>query len=434
MREGRRRAAGWASLGGLTLAGLWAIVGSCTPGPGPGPVAPAPAPAGPVVGGGPQPDVRVGLVVGAATATVGGGGGLAVADSTGAYLARIAPGEIWRVQRSGTGLSVVSPAGGGSTPAARLAIVPDDSEAPVLVNGRPYRGAILALRDRTGLTLVNRVPMERYLAGVVSAEMGRRSPSDQEALRAQAVVSRTYALRNRGRWAPDGFDVYAGVADQVYGGLGAETPEGLEAVASTRGQILTYAGAPIDAFFYSTCGGRTAEGPEVFPSAARPYLHSVPDLAADGTAYCSISPRFRWREEWSGDALRATLRRTLPAALGVAAGAVQTIRDVRVTAITASGRVSRVAIGLDRTNVEVQGPLIRQVFRSPSGDLLRSNTFTLVVTGAGRNVTRLVADGAGAGHGVGLCQWGAVGRSRAGQDYQQILAAYYSGARLERLY
>ena len=74
------------------------------------------------------------------------------------------------------------------------------------------------------------------------------------------------------------------------------------------------------------------------------------------------------------------------------------------------------------------------MLRPPSGELLRSTAFTLTVTGAGRQVTRLVADGAGAGHGVGFCQWGAVGRARAGQDYEQILAAYYPGAVLERLY
>ena len=269
------------------------IVGSCTPAPAPGPPAPQPAPEGAGAGG---PDVRVGLVVGVSTATVGGGGGLAVTDPGGAYLARIAPGETWRVTITGTGLALVSPAGGSTTPATQLDVEPDDSSAPVMVNGRGYGGSVTALRDRTGVTLVNRLPLETYLNGVVSAEMGRRGPADREALRAQAVVSRTYALRNAGRWLADGFDLQSGVTDQVYGGLGAETPEGLEAVASTRGQVLTYGGAPIDAFFYSTCGGRTAEGTEVFPGAERMYLRSVPDMAGDGTAYCSISPRFRWRE------------------------------------------------------------------------------------------------------------------------------------------
>jgi stage II sporulation protein D len=96
--------------------------------------------------------------------------------------------------------------------------------------------------------------------------------------------------------------------------------------------------------------------------------------------------------------------------------------------------VGRLAITLRSNQVMVDGPAVRQVLRPASGDLLRSAAFTLTAAGAGQGITRLVADGRGAGHGVGLCQWGAVGRSRVGQDFQRILAAYYPGAALQRLY
>ena len=240
------------------------------------------------------------------------------------------------------------------------------------VNGRPYRGTITALRDRTGVTVVDRVPMETYLAGVVSAEMGRRSLTEQEALRAQAVVSRTFALRNLRRWQAQGLDLYATVADQVYGGAASETPEGRAAVDATRGRILTYGGVPIDAFFYSTCGGRTADGTEVFRAADRPYLRSVADVADDGTAYCSISPRFRWHEEWTGEALRATLQRTLPpvaaaAGRGDTADDMSEVRDVRVSYRTPSGRVGLLTIALRRGDVQVEEPSVRQVLRPVSG-------------------------------------------------------------------
>jgi stage II sporulation protein D len=321
-----------------------------------------------------------------------------------------------------------------------LEITSPDPDAPVQVNGRPYRGTISALRDPAGVTVVDRLPMEAYLVGVVSAEMGRRSPAEQEALRAQAIVSRTFALRNLRRWQTQGFDLYATVADQVYGGAASETPEGREAVEATRGRILTQGGVPIDAFFYSTCGGRTADGTEVFRAADRPYLRSVLDVAEDGTAYCSLSPRFRWHEEWTGEALRATLQRTLPGIAGGASGSsitatdVGEVRDVRVTYRTPSGRVGQLTVGLRRGEVQVEGPTVRQVLRPVSGEILRSSTFTLSVSRSGRRVTRLAADGAGAGHGVGFCQWGAVGRSRAGQDHERILAEYYPGTMLERLY
>ena len=405
--------------------------GPSTPVPMPGPSTPAEGPT--------EPQIRLGLVVGAPVAMVSGTAGLSVSDPSGARLAEIPAGEVWRVTAGGTGLVVLAPGGAGTTPSELIEIGSPDPAALVRVNGRPYRGTITALRDRTGVTVVDRVPMETYLAGVVSAEMGRRSLSEQEALRAQAVVSRTFALRNLRRWQAQGFDLYATVADQVYGGAASETPEGRAAVDATRGRILTYGGVPIDAFFYSTCGGRTADGTEVFRAADRPYLRSVADVADDGTAYCSISPRFRWHEEWTGEALRATLQRTLPpvaaaAGRGATAGDMSEVRDVRVSYRTPSGRVGLLTIALRRGDVQVEEPSVRQVLRPVSGELLRSNTFTLTVSGAGQRVTRLAADGAGAGHGVGFCQWGAVGRSRAGQDYERILAAYYPGASLERLY
>jgi stage II sporulation protein D len=283
------------------------------------------------------------------------------------------------------------------------------------------------------LTVVNRLGLEAYLLGVVSAEMGRRSSTEEAALRAQAVVSRTYALRNLGRWRAQGFDLYATVADQVYGGVGAETAEGRAAVASTWGRVITHRGVLIDALYYSTCGGRTADGYEVFRAAVRPYLRSLPDEAPSGAVYCSISPRYRWREEWTGETLRATLQRNL-GETGVTAGQVSQVTDVRITRRTSSGRVDQLAFGIDRSEVRVNGTAIRRVLRPANGQLLKSSAFSLGVTGAGAGVSRLTADGMGAGHGVGLCQWGAVGRARAGQGFEQILAAYYPGTKLERRY
>ncbi|MFL5492790.1 MAG: SpoIID/LytB domain-containing protein [Gemmatimonadales bacterium] len=402
-------------------------MGSCTPTAGPR----APSPEQPA-GQTSEPLVRIGLAVGAVSAVVSGDSGLAVTDPSGARLAAVSPGESWRVAAAGSGVAMSAP-GGGSTLGEIIDVAGADAGALVRINGRAYRGMIEIFRDRTGITIVNRLPIETYLLGVVSTEMGRRAPTELEALRAQAVVSRTYALRHLRRWDVQGFDLYATVADQVYGGAERETPEGNEAVTATRGRILTYDGQPIDAFFYSTCGGRTADGTEVFQGADRPYLRSLPDVADNGIAYCSISPRFRWREAWSGDELRATLRQTLPT-LRVPSREADEVSDVRVAYRTPSGRVGRLTIGLRGSEVQVDGPNVRQVLRSTSGDILRSNAFTITATRSGSRVTRLVADGAGAGHGVGFCQWGAVGRSRAGQDYGHILAAYYPGTALERLY
>ena len=378
-------------------------------------------------------EIKVGLLVGAPSATLGGTTPIAITEPDGSPVGTISAGQTWRVSAGPAGLVFTGAGGLSSAAFEALTLVPAD-DAPIWVNGKPYRGRAEVLRDRTGLTVVNRLPMESYLLGVVSAEMGRRSSSEQAALRAQAVVSRTYAFRNLRRWRSEGFDLYATVSDQAYGGIGAETPEGRAAVSETRGRVLTYNGAPIEAFYYSTCGGRTADGYEVFRGASRPYLRSGADVAPHGTAYCSISPRYHWREEWSGSSLRAVLARYLPNPAGGTRN-LDRLADIRVTRRTGSGRVDQLVVSAGGFEVRVDGQSnIRQVLRTPGGDLLRSTAFTLVVSGAGNSVSHLVAEGSGAGHGVGLCQWGAVGRARAGQGHEDILAAYYPGTRLERRY
>jgi stage II sporulation protein D len=431
----RRVLAGAALVVGAGLASL----GSCTPGappaelPAPEPIPGRPAGPDPAAAA-EEPRLRIGLAVGVPSATIGGGSELLVTDPSGARLGAIPAAEQWRVVPSGIGVSVQPPRRIGTTPSEMVAVIASDPAAPVRVNGRTYRGVVEIVRDAAGITLVNRVHLETYLLGVVSAEMGRRTLAEFEALKAQAVVSRTYALRHRGRRAALGFDLHAGVSDQVYVGAGSETPEGLEAVQATRGMVLTHGGTPIDAFYYSTCGGRTADGVEAFGGSPRPYLRSFPDVDENGEAYCRISPRYRWREEWSGAVLQSTLRRTLPVVAKVAGERIGEVRDVWIALRTPSGRVGRLGITLSANQVMVEGQAVRQVLRPASGDLLRSAAFSLTATGAGRGVTRLVADGQGAGHGVGLCQWGAVGRSRAGHDFQRILAAYYPGATLQRVY
>ncbi|HEV8177493.1 MAG TPA: SpoIID/LytB domain-containing protein [Gemmatimonadales bacterium] len=380
-------------------------------------------------------EVRIGLSVGTGSASIGGGGAVALNEPDGSRIAVIPRGEGWQVTMAGPGLVVTSPGGWVSPQLDAISLAAMDPRAPLWLNGRAYRGVGEILRDRAGLTIVNRLGMELYLLGVVSAEMGHRSSVEQAALQAQAIVSRTYALRNLRRWRAAGFDLYGTVADQAYGGVAAETAEGRAAVSETRGQVLTYEGGLIEAFYFSTCGGRTAEGSEVFRGAVRPYLRSVADVNESGSAYCSISPRYRWREEWSGEALRTTLQRNLPPVPGTLSPSIVTVTDLRVTQRSASGRVEQVAVGLGTTEVKVDGHTrIRQLLRLPNGQLLRSTAFSLITTGAGREVTRVVIEGSGAGHGVGLCQWGAVGRARARQGYRQILAAYYPGTRLERRY
>jgi len=336
--------------------------------------------------------------------------------------------------RAGGAVALVGSGGERIAPAGSLIVAPATEGGLVRIGSREYRGLVSVVPGRSGVTAINRVGMETYLVSVVASEMGRRSSEEREALRAQAIVSRTYALRTRNRWRADGFDFYATVADQVYLGAGAENELAREAVETTTGMIVSQGGAPIDAFFFSTCGGRTEQGTEVFRAARGSYLRSVPDVAPDGRAWCAISPRYQWHDEWDLESLRATLRRFLPAETGIASRRVTRIRDVRIAERNGSGRVRRLVVSLPDGDVSVPSPSIREVLRPASGEILRSTAFTLRASSAGGEVTRLSVDGSGAGHGVGFCQWGAVGRARAGHRYSDIIAAYYPGTSLERFY
>jgi stage II sporulation protein D len=413
-------------LGGSALIGvLLVLLATCAPQEGPE-LTPTPLTA--------SPEIRIGLLLGVPRIEVGADSGFALLDADGASAAVAEPGATWRVRSAGAGVAVEGIGGSKVTGQAMVTIVPRAPGGLLAANGNWYRGRLMVTRDRAGLTVINVVPIEEYLAGVVAAEMGRRDTSDAEALAAQAIVSRTYAIRNLGKRAADGFDLLPTVVDQAYGGVAAEYPVARWAVAHTAGQVITWQGVPIDAFFFSTCAGRTATGTEVFAAADRPYLVSIRDLDGDGQAYCRISPRFHWREEWTGGQLEGVLRQSLPTATGTSADQVAPVRGVQVVRRSSSDRVTRVTITLSRSSVDVEGPAVRQVLHPVGETALRSAVFQLLESREGDRLTRLTAEGAGAGHGVGFCQWGAVGRARAGQGALAILGAYFPGTTLSRAY
>ncbi|HEV8263970.1 MAG TPA: SpoIID/LytB domain-containing protein [Gemmatimonadales bacterium] len=418
MRRWTRRA-----LASLTL--LWAA--ACPRPPG------RPAPAG-------EPELRVALAVGAETASLGGDGEMFVTDDgTGQPVGSIPAGVRWTaVPDSGSGkLRLVKPDGTSTEPHRGVAAVNVTEDRFAMANGRRYRGRIHVIASRAGMTLVNRVGIEGYVAGVVGPEIGARRPNEEAAVLAQAVVSRSFALRNRGRWESLGFDAYADVRDQVYVGVAAETPQVWAAVRRTAGQVLRYRGEIIDAYFHSTCGFSTAGVEEAFGTArGRPYLRPVSDATGRGGDhyYCDISPRFRWREEWDGPKLRAILSRTLPTVMPLGGDGLQPITGVEVSRLTRSGRVGELRIVFARGDVRIPATNVRTVLRPDADRMLSSTAFQVTVTKDGGQVSRLVAAGAGAGHGVGMCQWGAVGRARAGQDYRRILSTYFPGTTLDRIY
>lgn len=147
-----------------------------------------------------------------------------------------------------------------------------------ITDGYAYRGALEMMKSpgRWGLTVVNVLPVEQYLYGVVGKEM---SPSwSEEALKAQAVAARTYAIAHKSRFSQRGFDLTDDTSSQVYAGINGESPSIIKAVNATKGEIITYQGRPIDAFFCSTAGGWTENSENVWGSHI-PYLRGVSDAA-----------------------------------------------------------------------------------------------------------------------------------------------------------
>jgi len=378
------------------------------------------------------PEIRIAVVLSAASITLGGGAALVLAGGDGTPVSELAAGTTAALSAGPGGLRL-RVGGATVTGGPQLLLSAPDSGSAVRINGRDYRGRFLLSAETGGVRAVDLLDVEQYLRGVVGAEMGRRTELDLAALRAQAVISRSIAVKALGRWRTRGYDLVSTVADQAYAGIGFETAVSDQAVTETRGEVVIWQGQIIDGFFHSTCGGRTADGTEVFANADRPYLRSIRDVDGNGRAWCALSPRFQWRESWTGDALRRTLSETLPAAGGTAELA-RTLEDLRIVDRTATGRVAHLSLRGARGGLTVTGPAARLLLRGADGGILRSANFFVQLSRSGGRIVQVVAEGSGAGHGVGMCQWGALARSRAGFSYQDILSAYFPGTEISRTY
>jgi stage II sporulation protein D len=304
-------------------------------------------------------------------------------------------------------------------------------------SGNWYRGTFRVHASHPeGLTLVNAVGLEDYLRSVLPNEIGTPPESDFAAVKAQAVAARSYTVAYLGRRADQGFDLYASVEDQMYAGRTRENPQSDRAVQSTRGEVLLSDGQPIRALYSSACGGRTANVEDVWPWDWTPYLRSVRDDAGPGTpSYCSLSSNYRWREEWEPEAFLSMLRQYGAAENPAAASLGGNLLDVRVDKRSRCGRVLDLGVSTSSGDLAFHGDRTRWVLRRPgTSAILRSSFFKIgVLRGEDGRAVKVVASGAGNGHGIGMCQWGAMGMARAGVDYREILSHYYKSTRLERL-
>lgn len=405
-------------------------------------IMPQPADA-PVIDEGDQP-VRIALTTSGDDVRVGGTGVFRIYNKNSAnFVVRGDAGETIRIQAKRGELVAVKGNGASTSRFSGPFLVRASSPGTfVTYEGKRYRGELIVTPGNDGLLVVNRLGVESYLRGVVPLEIGNLKPEEEAAVQAQAVAARSYSYIHIQDAGSRGFDMYGSTQDQVYGGVDAEKPVSDDAVTSTRGMVVRYAGKIINTPYSSTCGGSTAAVSEVWwRQPDQPYLRPVSDrIPGTDSYYCDQSSRFKWTTTFEKNDLRATLEKYLgsvtpasepPVNASQAAShpmSLGAIQSIRVNGRTASDRVASISIQTARGNYVVRGNDIRFVLRTPSGGLLGSTYFTAdSETDGSGEVSRLTIHGGGSGHGIGMCQWGAIGRARAGQDYKTILMTYFPG-------
>ncbi|MFO0774389.1 MAG: SpoIID/LytB domain-containing protein [Nitrospiraceae bacterium] len=286
----------------------------------------------------------------------------------------------------GGGVTIV----GGTSPVARW----------------PLKGALQVYQRGRGLLVVNDLNVEDYVMGVVPAEVN--AGWHPELLKAQAVAARTYALYQRTQNPGREFDVVASTQDQVYQGTRGVDEPVMRAVDGTRGLVLSHQGRPIYAAFSSTAAGPTEDAMNVW-SKDLPYLRGVQ------CPFDTNSPYYRWRVSVPLEKVERSLRQ-----LGVPVG---TIASVTPFAFSRAGRVTRVRLLHSEGELVLRGEDLRKVVGYSA---LPSTRFEIESI-----ANEVVFSGFGAGHGVGMCQWGAKQLAELGYPFHTILAYYYPGTELK---
>lgn len=352
------------------------------------------------------PDLRIGLAAGQGRVTISPAAGKGMAQTETGKSVSLAAGQSYDVRWQNGAFLV----GREKLRGEILLIRPSDkSDGGLALDGRRYRGS-LELRHRgAGLTAVNIVPVDDYLLSVVPEEMPTDWPA--EALKAQSVAARSFALKSRGRHAAEGYDLCTTTHCQLYKGIASEKTASTAAVRATRGEVLTYGGQPIEALFHTDSGGMTESSEDVWGNPI-PYLRAVRDTPL-GTM------------PWTKTVSKADLEKKL-AAKGHAIGRLRAI-ELSPLAVgraakdrTASGRVKAMTVTGTKGTATFSG----NAWRSLLG--LKSTLFSAKLT-----KDTVTFTGFGAGHGLGISQWGAKRLAETGKSYADILHHYYTGVTLQ---
>lgn len=299
-----------------------------------------------------------------------------------------------------------------------------ETQGPCKYKDKTYRGNWAVLSTDSGLAIINSLPVEDYLKGVVPHEIGRLKQDGFEALKAQAVAARTYAYSHLDSRKSQGFDVYADTRDQVYDGINGEDTLASEAILATNGLVLKHNGKLIEAYYHSTCGGKTASL-EVWGQENKGFLIPISD-SASGKPFCEASRYMRWEEKFTMQELVSLLQRNALDARVDKPFSFSKIEQILITEKFEGGRVKRLVVFTDKGSFEVFGDRTRRLF-ARDGKILPSSLFSISQSGDNFSIT-----GSGFGHGIGMCQMGARARSSQGQKFDEILKAYYTDVVIEK--
>ncbi|MFN0117918.1 MAG: SpoIID/LytB domain-containing protein [Elusimicrobiota bacterium] len=284
-----------------------------------------------------------------------------------------------------------------------------DSSETIEVKGLTYRGDIIVVANSdSSFSVINELGIDEYLKGVLPREVIITWPA--EALKVQAVASRTYLASHLGRHSDQGFDLCSEVHCQVFGGTAKEDPRTNKAVDETSDQILLYEGKPVGAFFFSHCGGVTEAIGPVWGQTSKPYLQSI------RCRYCSKNPRYNWKISFTD----ADILKLLKAKTKVKG---HSLKSLKIAKKSASGRAERVSVTTDEGSYSMLGNEFRLALHP---EKIRSTLWTRLK----QIQDGYEFEGKGWGHGVGMCQWGAKGQAEEERNYEQILKFYYPGTHL----
>ncbi|MFH1369241.1 MAG: SpoIID/LytB domain-containing protein [Elusimicrobiota bacterium] len=285
------------------------------------------------------------------------------------------------------------------------------SGARIRINGRRYHDNILIVCKNSKITVINELGLEDYISGILPREVSPKWP--KESLKAQAVVSRTYAMKNLKRHGSESFDLCSETHCQVYGGMESEDPRTTKAVEDTRNEVLTYDGQLAQALFHACCAGHT-ENPNyvwIWNSNSPKYLRGRTDK------FCAGSPHGYWKNRIDGEFIRKRLVK--------AKYDVGKIESIRISGRNESGRAINLKINHSGGTLTINAAKFRLAV---DPWLVKSTMFSSIV----RYGKSFEFRGSGWGHGVGMCQWGAKVMSDKGYDYKEILKYYYPGTKIEK--